>query len=316
MNRPQAQRTNLPWLAAATAVAVAILPFLFTLKFMLARNAEGQDPALLWIALATFGSGLLFKGWVTFLIAQWRGERRGELAFRRPALLMLAFAVGLLVWIALTTLLYQLAFAALHQSGVRIDLMNAAMTLLSPLLSTLGIWLAWWAATRLLRNDVLPSLAQPNMAPRVAGLAALSLAAVLLSLTPLALPTLMLAVSDARLSLLVYWGSATLPVVFAFVGALLGLRGGVHAVHGGRLLGASLAAMVSAGLLSYGSVVLTSDLLRTQFDLSARVAAILCATMLLAGIIGCYGLWIHVFYRGVRRNRAANMVPAPPPLQA
>lgn len=315
MNRPQAQRTNLPWLAAATAVAVAILPFLFTLKFMLARNAEGQDPALLWIMLATFGSGLLFKGWVTFLIAQWRGERRGELAFRRPALLMLVFAVGLLVWIALTILLYQLAFATLHQSGVRIDLMNAAMTLLSPLLSTLGIWLAWWVATRLLRNDVLPSLAQPNMAPRVAGLAALSLAVVLLGATPLVLPTLTLAISDTSLSLLVYWSSAIVPVALAFVGALLGLRGGVPAVHGGRLLGASLVAIVSAGLLSYGSFVLTSDLLRPQFDLSAGVAATLCAVMLLTGIVGCYGLWIHVFYRGVRRDRFAGAALAPPPLR-
>lgn len=312
MNHPQPRRSNLPWLAAATAVFIAILPFLFTLKFMLARRAEGQDPAVLWIMLATFGSGLLFKGWVAFLIAQWKGERRGELAFRRPALLMLAFAVGLLVWVAATTLFYQFAFVALHRSGVNISLMNAVMTLLTPLLNALGIWLAWWIATRLLRKDVLPPLAQPNMAARIAGLAALGLAVVLLGATILVLPTLMLAVPDTGLSLLVYWSSAIVPVVLAFVGALLGLRGGVHAVYGGRMLGASLAAMVSAGLLSYGCFVLTSDLLSPLLGLSARVAATLCAIMLLVAIIGSYWLWTHVFYRGVRRDGTAGMTSTPP----
>lgn len=311
MNRPQLQRTNLPWLAAATAVLIAILPFLFTLKFMLARRAEGQDPAALWIMLATFGSGLLFKGWVAFLIAQWRGERRGELAFRRFALLMLAFAVGLLVWIALTTLFYQFAFVALHRSGGSISLMNVVSTLLTPLLNTLGIWLAWSIATRLLRNDVLPPLAQPNMAPRIAGLAALGLAVVLLCATSFALPTLTLAIPDAGMSLLVYWSSAILPVVLAFVGGLLGLRSGVHAVHGVRMLGATLAAMVSAGLLSYGCFVLTSDLLVPQLGLSGGVAATLCVIVLLAGIVGSYGLWMHIFYRSVRRSTAAG---TPPPL--
>ncbi|SFR93497.1 hypothetical protein SAMN05216570_0839 [Dyella sp. OK004] len=313
MNRAQLQRTNLPWLAAATAVLIAILPFLFTLKFMLARRAEGQDPAVLWIMLATFGSGLLFKGWVAFLIAQWRGERRGELAFRRPALLMLAFAVGLLVWIALTTLFYQVAFVALHRSGGSISLMNVVSTLLTPLLNTLGIWLAWSIATRLLRNDVLPPLAQPNMAPRIAGLAALGLAVVLLCATSFALPTLTLAIPDAGMSLLAYWSSAILPVVLAFVGALLGLRSGVHAVYGGRMLGATLAAMVSAGLLSYGCFVLTSDLLVPQLGLSGGVAATLCVIVLLAGIVGSYGLWMHVFYRSVRRGAAAG---TPPPLHS
>lgn len=291
----QARPVSLPWTAAVIAAVVTTAPFLSSLYFL--AKASSLSPDLLAVNLANFIGSLVFRTGLVFLIVQWHGEQRGQLAFRRPALLLTIYASCLLVG--------QLAQILLHQALMRswsdgIYSLNLIVTIIAPLnavLYSLVAWLTWWFITRMRRKDALPVAAHGNARRRIAGLAAWLFASVLLSFMTQALQMLLdYFDDDLKLVMLNYIGTVAIPTAVVFAGTMLGLPRDLSRLHGWRLLGSSLAAMACVSLLAYGALQVLG---RNVLDRASLTSGIL-TVVVLAGIGVAYRMWFRVFYVTVR----------------
>ncbi|WP_266169249.1 hypothetical protein [Dyella subtropica] len=307
MNRPLSQRSSLPWLAAATAMLVTLLqhgPYLISL--LTRANTDADEPvSRIATLLLSLNSQWLSIGGLAFLIAQWHGERRREVAFRRPWLLLLLFAGGLLLRVVMMVALYQLVLLK-----VIVDMNDASMsamliTFVNLPLDVLGTWLAWWVATRLCRKDVLALPPSPSLTLRAAGLMAWMLYTVLLIVASLIKPEAGSVTPDAPWTWLAIRVGLLVPAALAFTGALIGLPRGLSAVRVGRLLAASTVAMVCSSLLFIGAGLSGALLVPGWSDTSMMVLLGLLAFALLLGCPFSYWLWSRIFYASVRRAAAS-----------
>jgi len=310
MHFPVVHRSRLPWLAALTAALAHVLLFLVNMGLLYARSTP-LPPHLALLTMLPAAAGLLTSVWLTFLIAQWQGETRGPLAVRRPVLLLLVFAAARLVWMFAVVMLYRV-LPLLLIDIIGFQLVGIAIVILALPLEAAGVWLAWWLATRLLRNDALPRQPQSTMTPRAAGLIVAGLAVLLAHGAPFAVSATHGLLNSYGLGLLAYLGTAALVLGLAFAGTMLGLGRDQARVHGGRVLLVTLLAPLSTGLWTYGWGLLLAHVLMPALDLPATAAAWILLALLCLGIVGAYGLWARVFYAGVPRLAAARA--AVPPL--
>jgi len=289
-----ARPAPLPWLATLIALIVGVVPFLISLAVQHGFSAMSEGARA--IAYASAVGSLVFRAGVAFLVAQWHGERHGQLAFRRPAIVLALFGVLLLCWqgvqIGAASLMVRLAM-----TGSSMRIMLAASSVLYPLLYALGTWLAWIIAVRIMRQEALP-WPSFNARWRAAGLAAWTLASVLAMLAPATVAMInTLGIDGYALALASYAGAAVIPIMLAFAGAWLGLPRYLAGIHGWRLLGATVGALVSGGWLAYrGSDVLGS----LPLDALLSVVVTIGASLLLC--LGAYWVWTFALYTGLRRG--------------
>lgn len=289
-----ARPAPLPWLATLIALIVGVVPFLISLAVQHGFSAMSEGARA--IAYASAVGSLVFRAGVAFLVAQWHGERHGQLAFRRPAIVLALFGVLLLCWqgvqIGAASLMVRLAM-----TGSSMRIMLAASSVLYPLLHALGTWLAWIIAVRIMRQEALP-WPSFNARWRAAGLAAWTLASVLAMLAPATVAMInTLGIDGYALALASYAGAAVIPIMLAFAGAWLGLPRYLAGIHGWRLLGATVGALVSGGWLAYrGSDVLGS----LPLDALLSVVVTIGASLLLC--LGAYWVWTFALYTGLRRG--------------
>lgn len=289
-----ARPAPLPWLATLIALIVGVVPFLISLAVQhdFSTMSEGARA----IAYASAAGSLVFRAGVAFLVAQWHGERHGQLAFRRPAIVLALFGVLLLCWqgvqIGAASLMVRLAM-----TGSSMRIMLAASSVLYPLLHALGTWLAWIIAVRILRQEALP-WPSFNARWRAAGLAAWTLASVLAMLAPATVAMInTLGIDGYALALASYAGAAVIPIMLAFAGAWLGLPRYLAGIHGWRLLGASIGALVCGGWLAYRGFDLLGSL---PLDALLSVLVTVGASLLLC--LGAYWAWTFALYTGLRRG--------------
>lgn len=295
--------TALPWMAAAVAAAVTIVVFLYALHVVSALSSRSDDDRLTFM-WSSFISSLVLHAGLAFLIAQWHGERHGQLAFRRRAPLLAIYALFLLAWqavevFAVRALVRRLTIGALgavgefDNDGTYQGLVLRLSGFVIPVLYILVAWLAWWLATRLLRKDALPGTSSVNVRLRVAGLAAWTLAVLLLFQMPQGVALLQERFDDnpALAVMSGYVGITVILVALAFAGALRGLPRNLGQLHGWRLLGASFAAMITAVALTLSAL--------GSLQLTGSLMAGLLIVILTSGIGAAYWLWVRVFYAGV-----------------
>jgi hypothetical protein len=288
-------------LAIATAVLAALPPILLSIRLLLMRG-DLMHSASLPTARAV----------LAFLVVQWHGERSRRPAYRRPGLLMLIFGLALLAGSLLTAGIFSgLQQALAYHGAVPLKLV---FTLLSAPLNLLEIWLSWWLAAWLLRNDALPPAPQPNLRLRAAGLIAWLLALGLTWFAPFWIAFLTMLTDDAALSLFGYWTACSVPMLLAFGGSLLGLPPSLREMHMPRLLGAALAAMATLAGLGYGLLYLIEVSPLSYAALPTAVTVALWLVLLLLGVPACYGLWTWLFYAGLPRGGEQPPVSIPPPL--
>jgi hypothetical protein len=303
---PQRNAT-LPWLAAAVAAGMVVVQQGASMAFWLLSSGKSPDfdGDLLAQLLAPLYSRLVLTAGVSFLVVQWHGERRRALYFAQPWIVLSIFAGGLLLSGLLAILLYQFG---LRQLIAPQDAPWLSLTLLEAIglaFDVLGIWLSWWIAARLQQHRALPMPAQGDQRLRAAGLAAVLLYAVLLSLVPvLGRAGFMLTPSPLQQWLGVHAGML-LPALFAFIGVLTGLPRRLAAVHAARLLAASATALFCSLLLTAGIgfaalLIILGSAYGSNSD--AIFLAVLAALglLLLVGTPGLYWLWIRLFYRKLR----------------
>lgn len=311
MHFPVVHRSRLPWLAALTAALAHVLLFLVNMGLLYARSTP-LPPHLALLTMLPAAAGLLTSAWLTFLIAQWQGETRGPLAVRRPVLLLLVFAAVRLVWMFAVVMLYRvLPLLLIDIIGFR--LVGIAIVILALPLEAAGIWLAWWLATKLLRNDALPRQPQPSMTPRATGLIVAGLAVLLAHGAPFVVSALRGLLDNDGLGLFVYMGAALLVLGLALAGTMSGLGRDVARVHGGRVLLVTLFAPLSIALWTYGWGYLFAHALMPALHLPAIAAAWILLALLCLGIVGAYGLWARAFYASAPRLVAARAVAPPLP---
>ncbi|MBN3786838.1 hypothetical protein [Burkholderia sp. Ac-20353] len=290
-------------MAAAVAAIVPTLLFVYSLHRLLASSSLPEDRVA--IIGSAFIFGIVFNAGLAFLIAQWHGERHEQLAFRRPALLLAIYALFLAVWeIARGYLANALVQGFIDRDELYQKLVIMLLPMVNPVLYTLVAWLAWWFATRLLRKDALPGIPSVDARLRVAGLAAWTLACALLFLMPQAMAMLLIRFDDGpgpAGAVAGYIGAAAIPVALAFAGALRGLPRGLARLHGWRLLGSSIAAMISVSLLAYGAMQVLSSL-----HLPASVAAGLLIVIVVVGVGAAYWLFTRMLFAGVRHVAVAS----------
>ena len=289
-----ARPAPLPWLATLIALIVGVVPFLISLAVQHGFSAMSEGARA--IAYASAVGSLVFRAGVAFLVAQWHGERHGQLAFRRPAIVLALFGVLLLCWqgvqIGAASLMVRLAM-----TGGSMRIMLAASSVLYPLLHALGTWLAWIIAVRILRQEALP-WPSFNARWRAAGLAAWTLASVLAMLAPATVAMInTLGIDGYALALASYAGAAVIPIMLAFAGAWLGLPRYLAGIHGWRLLGASIGALVCGGWLAYRGFDLLGSL---PLDALLSVVVTIGASLLLC--LGAYWVWTFALYTGLRRG--------------
>ncbi|MGO4701726.1 hypothetical protein [Dyella sp. 2RAB6] len=286
----------LPWLATVVALIVGVVPFLFSLAVQ--RGWPALSEGARAIAYASTAGSLVFRAGVAFLVAQWHGERHGQLAFQRPAIVLSLFGVFLLCWqgvqIGAVALMVRLATA-----GTSMQIMLAASSLLYPLLHALGTWLAWIIAARIMRKEALP-WPSFNARWRTAGLAAWVLASVLAMLTPVAMSTLTsLGLDSYALAAASYAAVALIPVALAFVGAWLGLPRYLAGIHGWRWLGATVGALASGA----GAIYRASGML-AGLPLDTAMGPVLVGS---GGLLLClfvFWAWTFACYTGLHRTAA------------
>lgn len=292
----QARPVSLPWTAAVIAAVVVTAPFLSSLYFL--AKESSLSPDLLAVNLSNFIGSLVFRTGMVFLIVQWHGEQRGQLAFRRPALLLTIYASCLLGWQIAQILLHQALMRSLNGS---VDMLTLIVTIITPLnavLYSLVAWLTWWFITRTLRKDALPLSARGNARRRIACLAAWLFASVLLSFMTEAIQMLLdYFDDDLKLVMLNYIGTVAIPTALVFAGAMLGLPRDLNRLHGWRLLGSSLVAMACVSLLTYGALRVLGGNVLDGVSLTSGILTV----VVLAGIGVAYRMWFRVFYVTVRR---------------
>jgi hypothetical protein len=284
----------LPWLATLIALIVGVVPFLISL--IVQHGVSAMSEGARAVAYTSVAGGLVLRGGVAFLVAQWHGERYGQLAFQRPAIVLSLFGLFLLCWQGLMMTIVSLMYR-LTASGVPMQAMVAVSSLLYPLLHALGTWLAWLIATAIMRREALP-WPSFNARWRAAGLAAWTLASVLAMLAPMAVTMVnTLGIDGYALALASYAGAAVLPIVLAFAGAWLGLPRYLARIHGWRLLGATMGALVSGGWLAYRGFDVLGSL---PLDALLSVVVTVGASLLLC--LGAYWVWTFALYTGLRRG--------------
>lgn len=235
----QARPVSLPRTAAAIAAVVAAAPFLSGLYFL--AKASSLSPDVLAVNLANLIGSLVFRTGMVFLIVQWHGEQRGQLAFRRPALLLAIYASCLLGWQIAQMFLQQALMGSLGDSIYSLNLIVTIITPLNAVLYSLVAWLTWRFITRMRRKDALPLASDGNARRRIAGLAAWLFASVLLSFMTEAIQMLLdYFDDDLKLVMLNYMGAAAIPTALVFAGAMLGLPRDLSRLQGWRRLISSL----------------------------------------------------------------------------
>jgi len=308
MNLP-ADRSNLPWLAAGTAMLVVLLWHCLTFSALVLRAPSDNEQILgaLSMTLRMVGEGLLVQGGLAFLVAQWRGERRQEWAFRRPMLLMALFALGLLAWSVLTMLLYQGLFLWLG-TALTVRGLQVWLSVLGWGLAPLSVWASWRVALLACRKDRLATPPPSGLRPRAAGLAAWMQATATIAGVSLAMPLVNTFDAYSTAGWLGTWAGALAAAAFAFGGAWLALPRHLSQVRAGRLLGASLLAFVCAWIVLAGACVAGLILL---FGGSARDDTLLVALFVVIavlpplGMLGFQWLWTRLLYASLRRAATA-----------
>lgn len=309
MNHP-AQRSNLPWLAAVTAMLMVVVWHGISFGLMMLRAPSDNEQILSYVmmTLKTIGEGLLVQGGLAFLVAQWRGERRQEWTFRRPLLLMAVFAGGLLAWDVLTWVLYQGLFqlvgAELAERGVLTGIFGFGL-----LLDVLAVWSSWRLALLICRAEQVAMPPPSGQRMRAAGLAGWMQATAVVVAVSLLYPLINTYAADSPMAVFGTWIGAALAGGLAFGGAWLGLPRELALVRTGRLLGASLLALVCAYLLAAGAGVVMLFLIfggTGRMDDTTAIAVFVALGLLpLLGMLGFQWLWTRVLYRKLRRAAAA-----------
>lgn len=292
----QARPVSLPRTAAVIAAVIAAAPFLSGLYFL--AKASSLSPDVLAVNLANLIGSLVFRTGMVFLIVQWHGEQRGQLAFRRPALLLAIYASCLLGWQIAQMFLQQALMGSLGDSIYSLNLIVTIITPLNAVLYSLVAWLTWRFITRMRRKDALPLASDGNARRRIAGLAAWLFASVLLSFMTEAIQMLLdYFDDDLKLVMLNYMGAAAIPTALVFAGAMLGLPRDLNRLYGWRLLGSSLVAMVCVSLLTYVALRVLGGNILAGAGLTSGILTVL----ILAGIGMAYRMCFRVFYVTVRR---------------
>ncbi|WP_175718633.1 hypothetical protein [Burkholderia anthina] len=293
----QARVVSLPKMAASVAAVAVTVPFLYSLYFL---RASSLSDDVLAMRLVAFIGNLVFRTGLVFLIVQLHGERRGQLAFRRPALLLAIYGACLLGWQFGQGFLFQALMRSLSDTPAYLRLMFAIVAPLSAMLYSLVAWLTWRLVTRMLRNDVLPAIPSGNVARRIAGLAAWLFACVLLTFAPQVVYMLVNYFDgDFNLIMLKCVGMVVVPAAIVYVGTRSGLPRNLGRLHGWRWLGASLAAMASISLLAYGALHAIGNVL-DNINVMSRVLTII----VLAGAGVAYRMCFRAFYAAVGRSAA------------
>lgn len=299
---------HLPWLAAAAAVLVTILQYGVSLMLVLTRSGPDAIAGISQLAmlLLSLTGQFMLAGNVAFLTAQWHGERCNELFFGRPWIVVSIFAGVLLLWGVLTTLFYQFVLLDLIASMKSSHMSLIVMTLIDLPFTALGTWLAWWLATRLRRADALPTPPLSRQTVRAAGLIAWMLYTLLLIVVPTIWPEASTVSPYAPWQWLLIRGGLLVPVVLAFVGALMGLPRGLPAVSVGRLLAVSLLALICSGLLITGAGVAAYIILMGSayggYVNGGIAMLVVLGFALLLGIPALYWLWTRALYASLRRS--------------
>lgn len=301
------RHAHLPWLAAAAAVLVTILQYGVSLMLVLTRSGPNAIAGIgqLAMLLLSLTSQLVLTGGIAFLMAQWHGERRNELFFGQPWIVVSIFAGAQLLWGVLTTLFYQFVLLDLIASmeGSRVSLI--VMTLIDLPLTALGTWLAWRLATQLRRADALATPPLSGQTVRAAGLIAWVLYTLLLIAVPTIWPEAGTVSPYAPWQWLIIRGGLLVPAALAFVGALMGLPRKLPVVSVGRLFATSLAALVCSGLLISGAGMAVYIILIGNAygrSINGGIAMLVAfGFALLLGIPAFYWLWTRVFYASLRR---------------
>ena len=241
---------------------------------------------------------LVFRTGLVFLIVQWHGEQRGQLAFRRPGLLLAIYGACLLGWQIAQIFLFQALMRTLNDGIASLNLIVTIIAPLNAVLYSLVAWLTWWLITRMLREEALPLAVHGNARRRIAGLSAWLFASVLLSLMMQTMHMLMdYFDDDLKLVMMNYIGAVAIPTALVFAGTALGLPRVVSRLHGWRLLGASLLAVVCVSLVAFGALqALTGILLR-----GASLTSAILTVVVLVGIFVAYRMSFRLFYAAVRR---------------
>lgn len=294
----QSRPGSLPRTAAVIAAAIAAAPFLYGYYGLAKASFLSAD--VLAVNLTNLISSLVYRTGLVFLIVLWHGEQRGQLAFRRPALLLTIYASCLVGWEIAQRLMFEALIRHLNDGSAMLNFIVTIISLLNVVLYALVAWLTWRFITHMLRKDALPLAPPANARRRIAGLAAWMFATVLLSFMTQATPMLLdYFDDDLKLVMFDYIGTVAVPTALVFAGAMLGLPRDLSRLHGWRLLGASLAAMASVSLLAYGALRVLGNVPGTVNPMSGMLVV-----TLLAGIGVAHRMWFRVFYAAAPRPAA------------
>ncbi|WP_321967987.1 hypothetical protein [Burkholderia cepacia] len=292
------RQISLPGIAAFIAAVITTAQFLIGLYVWSTKSSPSVN--MLAVQLSTFIGSLVFRSGLVFLIVRWHGEYRDQLAFRRPALPLTAFALCLLVWQAAQVLVFQALVGMLRGGSLSLTHIVTLIAPVNAVLYALVAWLAWWFVTHLFRNDALQGAPRGNARRRIAGLAAWLFASVLLLFMTQAVMILLdYFDDDLKLVMLNYVGGIVVPAAIVFAGAMLGLPRDLGRLHVRRLLGASLASMASVLLLAYAVLRLVGDVLGIASLMSGIMPVVV-----LAATGAAYWVWFRVFYAAARRETA------------
>jgi len=304
-----AQRSNLPWLAAITSMLVVLVWHCLTFGMMVLRAPSDNEQILSFVAMTirTVGEGVLVHGGLAFLVAQWRGERSEEWAFRRPLLLAGVFAGGLLVWSLLAMFLYQGLFLLMgpEQMG---SWLRIWMFVLGLVIAPLQVWSSWRLALLVCREDAIATPPQSGLRLRAAGLAAWMQAAGTVLGVSMLLPLANAFDAYSPVVWLSSWAGALLAGALAFGGAWLALPRHLSRLRAGRLLGAGVLTFVFAYALAVGVGVAALVLAlggQSMDQTAAIVLMVMLGVLPLLGMFGFQWLWTRVFYAKLRRAAAA-----------
>ncbi|CAB3750455.1 hypothetical protein B7G54_06245 [Burkholderia puraquae] len=294
----QSRQFSLPGAAALIAAVITTAQFLLGLYVWSTKSSPSVT--MLAVQLSSFFGGLVFRTGLVFLIVRWHGEKRDQLAFRRPALPLTAYALCLLVWQAAQILIFQALVAMLSSGALSLAHIGTIIAPLNAVLYALVAWLAWWLVTHLFRHDALPGAPRGNARRRIAGLAAWLFVSALQLFMPQAVMMLLDYYDDGlKLVMLNYVGGVVLCAAVVFAGAMFGLPRDLGRLHVRRMVGASLASVVSVLLLAYGVLRVLGNVLGTVSLMSGMMPIVV-----LAGIGVAYWVWFRVFYAGARREIA------------
>lgn len=305
-----AQRSNLPWFAAGTAMLVVLAWRCISFGTMMLRAPSDNEQILNFVAitLRALGEGWLIQGGLAFLIAQSRGERRQEWAFQRPLLLLGVFAGGLLAWNVLAMFVYQGFFMLLSPEELG-RWLRSLMAVLDLALSPLIVWSSWRLALLVCRDERVAVPPQSGLRPRAAGLAAWMQAMGVILGVSMLLPLFGSFDMYSTVGWISSWAGALLAAALAFGGAWLGLPRELSLVRAGRLFGAGALTFVCANLVLGAVGVAVLVLIfggGGRADEALLIALFVVLGVLpLLGMLGFQWLWTRVLYRKQRRAAAA-----------